>query len=211
MHKCFLPILFTLVACIAGYAQHALADDVVHTIEGRGFIKNWLIAGTFPSPEVDTNLPDGSGHLGFYKDYLESQGGEENGSLALGSTITYTNENGETVSVVPQQIVAANDGIVDLDALYGQPDNVMAYAFSNVYSDKAQEVTISLGSDDAIKVWLNGALVHSNYVGRGLSFGQDVFNVKLEKGNNPMLVKVVDMIRDWGFAIEVLEKQSAAE
>jgi acetyl esterase/lipase len=67
-----------------------------------------------------------------------------------------------------------------------------------------------LGSDDGVKVWVNGKLVHSNYVGRDLTLGQDKFNVKLNKGNNSVLVKVIDMINDWGFALEVLDEKAYA-
>ncbi|MBK1877805.1 alpha/beta hydrolase [Pelagicoccus mobilis] len=206
-----LPSLLILASSTTAFPQAFSDGNVVHELNARGFIKNWIIAGPFPSPQLESPLPDGSSHLGFYNDYLASIGGEENSALTLDTELTYTNEKNETVPVRPQHVHSSSNGIVDLDSLFAQPDNVMAYAFCEVYSDKNQEAMISLGSDDAIKVWLNGSLVHSHYVGRGLGFGQDVFKVKLKKGHNPMLVKVVDMVRDWGFAIEVLDKQAAAE
>ncbi|MBK1876135.1 alpha/beta hydrolase [Pelagicoccus mobilis] len=203
--------LLMLLACGTTYSQATPADEIIHKVEARGFIKNWIVAGPFPSPEVDEPLPDGSTHLGFYKDYLASRGGEAHNTLSLEADLTYTNEKGKAVTVSPQHVVVSENGITDLDTLFGHPDHVMAYAFCEIYSDTEQEAMISLGSDDAIKVWLNGSLVHSNYVARGLGFGQDVFKVSLKKGKNLILVKVVDMVRDWGFAIEVLDKHAAAE
>ena len=53
----------------------------VHRFGGRGFVRDWLFAGPFPSPVVSEELPDGSSHLGFYKDYLGNLGGESKAVL----------------------------------------------------------------------------------------------------------------------------------
>jgi acetyl esterase/lipase len=185
-------------------------DGVVVNLEGKSTIKEWFIAGTFPSPEVDKVQPDGTLHLGFYKDYLTSLGGETEAVLTSETVIAHEAENGETLSVPVEKVVASDLGVVDLDAMFGNPDNVMAYAFCYVNSDKDQDAWFSLGSDDGVKVWVNGELVHSNYIGRGMSLGQDKFSAKLHEGNNTVLVKVIDMVRGWEFAVEVLDKKAHA-
>ena len=53
---------------------------------------------------------------------------------------------------------------------------------------KEQETTMFVGSDDAVKVWLNGELVHSAFVARGANDYQDFFPVTLESGKNILLV-----------------------
>jgi len=53
--------------------------------------------------------------------------------------------------------------------------------------------------------------VHEKYVGRALSRGEDKFTVQLEKGLNSLLVKVCDRVRDWGFALEVLDETAHSE
>jgi acetyl esterase/lipase len=216
MNQRFLATLITTVLCISAFdasdvsaSQDGLADACVYRLEGKGFIKEWGVLGTFPSPQVDTPQPDGSSHLGFYKDYLTSIGGEKGAAIASDAVIEYENENGETVSVISQKVVASDSGVVDLDELFGKPDNVMAYAFCYINSDKDQIASFSLGSDDGVKVWVNGQLVHSNYVGRGLSFGQDKFAAKLHKGNNPVLIKVIDMVNGWGYAMEVFDDEAS--
>ncbi len=52
---------------------------------------------------------------------------------------------------------------------------------------------MDLGSNDAIKVWVNGAVVHDNNVERGLEPGKyDRVALPLKEGRNEVLVKVVN-------------------
>ena len=51
-----------------------------------------------------------------------------------------------------------------------------------------QQTTMFVGSDDSVKVWLNGELVHTAFVGRGANDYQDFFPVTLEQGKNVLLV-----------------------
>ena len=60
-----------------------------------------------------------------------------------------------------------------------------------------------VGSDDAVKVWLHGEVVHLNNVDRGTTGIQDMFRVNLNAGNNLLLVKVTDNQRDWGMFFEI--------
>ena len=55
-------------------------------------------------------------------------------------------------------------------------------------SPQEQETTMFVGSDDAVKVWLNGELVHSAFVARGAGDYQDFFPVTLKAGQNVLLV-----------------------
>ncbi|RKU20646.1 hypothetical protein C6503_05590 [Candidatus Poribacteria bacterium] len=51
-----------------------------------------------------------------------------------------------------------------------------------------QKTTMFVGSDDAVKVWLNGELVHKAFVIRGADDYQDFFSVTLKQGKNVLLV-----------------------
>ena len=51
-----------------------------------------------------------------------------------------------------------------------------------------QETTMLVGSDDGVKVWLNGELVHQVLVTRGAGGYQDFFSVTLKQGKNVLLV-----------------------
>ncbi len=77
-----------------------------------------------------------------------------------------------------------------------------------ITSPSARKVTISLGSDDAIKVYLNNRQVHANDVARGVAPDQDTVELSLEEGKNDLLVKIMNYGGASGFYFAV---QSATE
>jgi HEAT repeat protein len=77
-------------------------------------------------------------------------------------------------------------------------ENRAAYLKTQIILPKAQELQLEVGSDDAIKVWINGQLVHSNNAARGNEPGQDKVKVKLNEGSNTILMKVINGGGGWG-------------
>ncbi len=55
-------------------------------------------------------------------------------------------------------------------------------------SPEEQRTTMFVGSNDAVKVWLNGELVHQAFVKRDADDYQDFFSVTLKQGKNVLLV-----------------------
>ena len=77
---------------------------------------------------------------------------------------------------------------------------LVCYLYRQINSPEAKNMRVSLGSDDGIKVWLNGELLFSNDVKRGATAGQDYVTLPLREGNNDLLLKVVNREgRTWGF------------
>ena len=187
-----------------------IGTECVYKLSERGFVRDWLVAGLFPNPVVSEKLPDGSSHLGFYKDYLQSVGGESEAVLSSDMEIVFTNEDGSEGRVKVISASAGGNGVVNFEKVFGRQDYKAAYAFCHIYSAKEQEVHFLLGSDDAVKVWVNGELVHSNYVARGVKRGEDKFGVKLNKGLNRVLLKVTEGVNEWGFVVEVLDAEGYA-
>ena len=79
------------------------------------------------------------------------------------------------------------------------PDRSAAYFYRTVKSAVQQEVTVSLGSDDAIKVFLNGTQVLAKNVDRGPAADQEKANLKLSEGENHLLLKIVNNSGPAGF------------
>ncbi len=79
----------------------------------------------------------------------------------------------------------------------GDIDNHVAYGSLTINSPKDQRTTMLVGSDDAVKVWLNGALVHNNPVNRPSNGYQDEFPVTLKEGKNILLVAVYEAGGSW--------------
>ena len=53
------------------------------------------------------------------------------------------------------------------DMLKGSIRAGVVYGSVSLHSPREQETTMYVGSDDGIKVWLNGALVHQEFHWRG--------------------------------------------
>ena len=66
----------------------------------------------------------------------------------------------------------------------------VVYGSVTLNAPREQETTMLVGSDDEVKVWLNGELVHYNPVLRGAGDYQDAFPVRLKSGDNVLLVAV---------------------
>jgi cytochrome c553 len=77
--------------------------------------------------------------------------------------------------------------------------NSATYLSREIDSPQAQPLTLSLGSDDALKVWLNGDLALAKFVARGLAPDQESVTVNLRKGRNRLLLKVTNGTGGYGF------------
>ena len=89
---------------------------------------------------------------------------------------------------------------INLGEALGHADNVVGYLRTRIWSPVRREARMELGSDDGIKVWLNGAVVHANNVERGLAPRQDLVKVTLAQGWNDVLLKVTNAGGGWGCA-----------
>ena len=68
--------------------------------------------------------------------------------------------------------------------------NHVVYGSLTLSAPQKQETTMLVGSDDSVKVWLNGQMVHNNLEIRGAGDFQDAFPVTLKAGVNVLLVAV---------------------
>ena len=66
------------------------------------------------------------------------------------------------------------------------------YLYRTIHAPSARELELSLGTDDSYKIWINGKLVAEKKVIRGVAPDQDQVRVHLTKGENSILMKVVN-------------------
>ena len=76
-------------------------------------------------------------------------------------------------------------------------NNCVGYLRTNVWSPAEQKVNLLVGSNDGVKVWLNGKVVHSNNIARTLTRDEDKVEVTLLKGWNKLLLKVSQSGGTW--------------
>lgn len=78
--------------------------------------------------------------------------------------------------------------------------NVAAtYLYRTLRSPSERAMRLALGSNDAIKVWVNGEVVHDNNIQRTIEKNQDYINIELRKGENAILMKIVNYGNDYAF------------
>jgi hypothetical protein len=91
---------------------------------------------------------------------------------------------------VGARAVADRPWAVNLNHTFARGDDTVAYLRTWVYSPETSEVRLECGSDDGIKIWLNGRVVHENNQPRGLTAGEDRVEVRLGQGWNPLMLKI---------------------
>jgi len=79
-----------------------------------------------------------------------------------------------------------------------RPSRILAYAVREVHAETARTVKILCGSDDTIRIWLNGKPIHSNWILRGADPDQDETRAGLEAGRNVLTVEVGQGRGNWG-------------
>jgi CubicO group peptidase (beta-lactamase class C family) len=176
-----------------GYANASYTVD-----KTSAFMKEWLLLGPVPITEGDAKaLSSQEQEKLFDNDLFTAM------AIQPGKTL-------EPVTAGKKQIqwqsYSSAGPIVDLNAIYDNADFVAAYALAEIRAVADQKLFLSLGSDDGVKVWLNGKLVHRKWIGRGATPDEDVVEVNLVKGSNQLLLKVQDMQQGWGFVVRFLDK-----
>jgi CubicO group peptidase (beta-lactamase class C family) len=166
---------------------------------------DWVILGPFPNPERAEGAKDRGA---FDVDYLKSIGGEAKARITASTTVTWTGPKGEVVKAAAKAIQIQGTTL-DFCAHYKDTDHKLAYAYAEVESSADQEALFLIGSDDGVKVWVNGKLVHDNLIQRGLVARQDRFKAKLRKGTNSVLVKVENGLGGWALIVEAYAGKEA--
>jgi len=95
-------------------------------------------------------------------------------------------------------------GVVDLTQVYDDWF-VVAYAWAQINMPEETHGVLGIGSDDSVKVWLNGKLIHRNLVTRGVIADNDRVPVTFKKGKNQLVLKILNTGGPWGFACRLLE------
>lgn len=143
-----------------------------------GVLRDWKIIGPFPNPDT-------KGHATVYPPETELD--EKAEYTYFEQTIGWRDVRSDHA-----------DGLVDLLGMKPS-ESAVAYGWTTYHSDEARSAILYCGSDDSIKVWVNGELVHDHLVDRGLVVDQDQAIVNLRKGENTILVKCGQNRGGWNF------------
>jgi alpha-galactosidase len=106
-------------------------------------------------------------------------------------------------AVTWKPVTASKKGFVNLAREVGRVDFAVAYAYTEIDSVHARETLLRCGSDDGIKVWLNGRVVLEKDVRRDYTAGEDEAPIYLNEGVNRLVVKITNHVAGWGFGVSI--------
>ncbi|HEV8379492.1 MAG TPA: HEAT repeat domain-containing protein [Tepidisphaeraceae bacterium] len=152
-------------------------DDGIKTLEDirertQGFIVAWMTAGPY------------------------TQAGKNGGALF---DVAFGPEKDEKVDWEPliRPADAADLWMIDLHKVISPGNERVAYLKTNINSAREQKAMLEIGSDDGVKVWVNGKLVHANNAARPVKQGEDKVKIDLKQGSNVVLMKITQGGGDW--------------
>jgi hypothetical protein len=79
--------------------------------------------------------------------------------------------------------------------------------YQQIESPADQEATILLGNDDGVKIWVNGDLMVANRDHFAATPERLKIPIKLKKGNNAVLMKIVNGEAPHGFYLSVTSEE----
>jgi hypothetical protein len=93
------------------------------------------------------------------------------------------------------------DGLVDFleGKDPGSLDFCVGYAWTEVEAPDDMDAWLGIGSDDGLKIWLNGEQVNDKWVARTSRLDDDVVPLRLKKGKNQILIKIQNVKGRWSF------------
>ena len=180
---------------------HERAAELDQQRRGRagdnGAIKRWLILAPIP-------LTDGQ------------SGGEALQAEQIQGEALLRPRAGETMSIgkveLKWQEVVLEDYIIDFNAILGDlTAQSVAYAVCYIQSEADQPgLQLLVGSDDEAKVYLNGKQVHKSDIPHSFFADQYVVpDIRLSKGLNVLVFKVVNEMVHWQGSVRFIDSQGA--
>jgi CubicO group peptidase (beta-lactamase class C family) len=173
-------------------------------LQPDSFMKEWLVLAPIPV-SAGTSPDEATQKEAFGADLLSAAGGEAGILPKAGAKVMVGG------TAYEWRRIQAKADTVDSTDLGGQKEWSVAYASAEIEMPEKGNALLGIGSDDGLKVWLNGKLVHENWIGRPAQIDDDVVPVELLKGRNRLLLKVQNMQGPWGFVCRRLGKGALAD
>jgi len=177
-----------LLLCVGARAAEDFKPD------DQGFLRNWLVLAPIA-------LDDGqSGADGIAKEQVPNEA-------------KLHPKDGDKITVGNKELAwkkqAAGDYFLDVNGGLGQEtENSVAYAVCYVVAgDEMTGLKLKIGSDDQAKVYLNGKELVQVTDARSLEMDQNTLeNVTLRKGENVLVLKIVNEGGDWSGCARFVDK-----
>ena len=151
--------------------------------DADGFIRNWLVLAPIA-------IEGESGATEIDKDFLKGEAGI---APRAGDKVMV---GGQALSWTAHQ---TSDYFIDFLQSFGKTrgEYVAGYAVAYVVADDEMKVTLALSTNDQGKAWINGKQVFAFTETRTLEKDADRVEVTLNKGQNVLVLKVINEVNNW--------------
>jgi hypothetical protein len=169
-----------IVACLSAIllpAQETFSPDA------EGFIRNWLVLAPIA-------IEGESGATEIDKDFLKGEA-------------TVTPKADDKVTVGGRELTwkahQTSDFSIDFLQAFGKErgEYVAGYAVAYIIANEEMKVTLAVSSNDQGKAWVNGKQVFRFAETRTLEKDTDRAEVTLVKGQNVLVLKVINEVNNW--------------
>lgn len=150
----------------------------IATAEAKGYLADWEVAGPYLQRGKKAN---------------------ELFDIPFGPEV-FADVPWQPISIKPYE---QHPAYLDLDEALMNFDQTVAYLRTEIVSDAEKSAQLEIYTDDGVKAWLNGKLVHSNNISRGIQEEPDTVTVTLRKGTNHLMLKVTDDVLSWGAIVRL--------
>jgi len=165
--------------------EDAVAAFVAEVEKAPSYITDWQVIGPF----------DNKDRAGFDTAYAPEQ--------EINLAGEYTGMGGAPVRWNATE--PGRTGYVDFAKIMKPAEGGVAYAWREFEVKENTTLKVALGSNDGVKLWLNGELLLSSKASRVARPGDEQVTLPLRKGKSSVLVKVDQIGGGWGFYFAVEE------
>ena len=177
----------------------AVADSVTYDgLHPGEFMKKWLVLGPLPYPVKDgvSALSEEGQRYAFNTDTLDP--------VNFTPRISINNTDYEWV------VLESEYGMVELSQLTEEKNDFeTAYVWAQIDMPEETKGTLDLGYGEGVKIWLNGELLHENWIYRGIMTDNDRVPVTFKKGKNQLVLKIHNALDPWGFCCRLLDESAS--
>jgi len=196
---CLAAFALGVPICGAGTTAQALAGQATYTgLQPERFMTKWLLLG----PVFSGNDPS-------------VRADEQERKKAFGTDPFSTEQFQDKVRIGDREYAwtacASPVATIDLTRTFGAKTGATAYAWADIDMVRESRAILGVGSDDAVKVWLNGKLVHEKWVQRACTADDDLVPVTFRRGRNQLVLKIQTGPGGWGFSCRVMGQRGLVE
>jgi hypothetical protein len=186
-----LPLRFVCSGKDARSSGFELGLDAFFLNPERIYIPKWNVIGPFPNQTNSQGIRTGIDAI--YPPETE-----------IDFTKSYTGINRHVVKW--RSLAITKEGKIELYS-FNPYEGVVVYAHTYIYSPKDRTALLLLGTDDGVKVILNGKTVHRVLTVRVAQPDEDKIELPLQKGWNSLLLKIENNLGGYEFFARIVDEE----